>query len=111
MLSRFFMVVIVVPVAVIMIALAVANREAVPFTIDPFNPGNPSLTIQMPFFVYLFLALVLGVVVGSFVTWWKQARYRKLARQRGQEVENLKIVANRRPETAATSTGTALAKS
>ncbi len=93
MLTRFFMVVIVVPVAVILIALAVANRALVPFTMDPFNPGNPALTIQMPFFIYLFLCLLFGVVIGSFATWTRQHRYRKLARQRGQEVENLRSVA------------------
>lgn len=117
MLTRFFMVVIVVPIAVILIALAVANRAFVPFTMDPFNPGNPALTIQMPFFIYLFLAAIIGVVIGSFATWLAQHRYRKLARQRGLEVDNLRVVANRANEVPAThgpavspSTGTALAR-
>ena len=38
----------------------------------------------------LLLALALGMVVGSFATWLRQGRYRKLARQRGQEAEELR---------------------
>ena len=115
MLTRFFMVVIVVPIAVILIALAVANRALVPFTVDPFNPGNPALTIQMPFFIYLFLMLIIGALIGSFATWLAQHRYRKLARQRGLEVDNLRVVANRTNEVptapvSAPATGTALAR-
>ncbi|MBS9719164.1 LapA family protein [Tianweitania sp. BSSL-BM11] len=116
MLTRFFIVVIVVPIAVVLIALAVANRELVPFTMDPFNPGNPALTIQMPFFIYLFLTLFIGVVIGSFATWVAQHRYRKIARERTLEVENLRVVANRANEAPAATTvpapatGTALAR-
>ncbi|HEV7416907.1 LapA family protein [Tianweitania sediminis] len=98
MLTRILLVVIVVPVAVILIALAVANRAAVPFTLDPFNPGNPALTIQMPFFIYLFLALILGVLIGGFAAWLRQASYRRLARQRGQEVETLRTSEARQSE-------------
>ena len=115
MLTRFFTVVIVVPIAVILIALAVANRDLVPFTMDPFNPGNPALTIQMPFFIYLFLMLLIGVVIGSFATWLTQHRYRKLARERELEVKNLRVVAERANEVpvvpvSAPATGTALAR-
>jgi uncharacterized integral membrane protein len=116
MLTRFFLVVIVAPIAVILIALAVANRDLVPFTMDPFNPGNPALTIQMPFFIYLFLTLIIGVVIGSLATWLTQHRYRKLARQRGAEVKTLRVEADRANEVPvvpishhAPATGTALA--
>lgn len=81
MLNRLLTVVVIIPVAIVLIALAVANRTAVPFTLDPFNPGNPGLTATMPLFVLLFLALLLGVVIGSFATWLKQGRYRKAARR------------------------------
>ena len=51
MYNRFVLIVIFVPLAIILIALAVANRAPVAFTIDPFNPGNPALTLQLPLFV------------------------------------------------------------
>ena len=90
MLNRFVIVAIFVPLAIILIALAVANRGMVAFTVDPFNPGNPALTIDLPLFVLLFAAAGLGLIVGSLVTWWKQGRYRKLARQREQEIQSLR---------------------
>ena len=105
MLNRLVTVLVLVPVAIVLIALAVANRGAVPFTLDPFNPGNPVLTVQWPLFVYLFLALVTGMVLGSAATWWKQGRYRKQSRQRGREVKELRAAETSK----ATSSSTALA--
>jgi uncharacterized integral membrane protein len=90
MLNRLLLIVIVVPLAIILVALSVANREPAAFTMDPFNPGNPSLTVQTPLFVLLLLALAIGMVVGSVATWLRQGRYRKLARQRAQEAEALR---------------------
>lgn len=80
MIHRLTVIFLLVPAAIILIALAVANRTATPFTVDPFNPGNPLLTVEMPLFVWLFAALVVGVLIGSFVTWMRQGRYRRRAR-------------------------------
>ncbi|MDV6227084.1 LapA family protein [Nitratireductor aquimarinus] len=90
MANRIILVLVLVPLAVIIIALAVANRAAVPFTIDPFNPGNPALTIEWPLFVYLFAALGFGMIVGSLATWLRQGRYRRDARERKKEVDKLR---------------------
>lgn len=97
MFNRFALVLVFVPLAIILIALAVANRASVAFTVDPFNPGNPALTYTLPFFVFLFAALALGMIIGSLATWFRQGRYRKLARQRGLEAESLKQAAGTRP--------------
>jgi uncharacterized integral membrane protein len=102
MYNRFLLIVVFVPLAIILIALAVANRELVAFTLDPFNPGNPALTLALPLFVLLFLALVIGLLVGSMATWLKQGRYRRLARQREQEVRGLRdaVIRSTPPKTA-----------
>jgi len=101
MVNRFVLIVVFVPLAVILVALAVANREMVAFTVDPFNPGNPGLTVTLPLFIFLFAALALGMVVGSLATWIRQGRYRKLARQRGAEAESLRQTVAARPPTVA----------
>jgi uncharacterized integral membrane protein len=90
MLHRVVLVLVIVPLAIILIALAVANRGVTPFTIDPFNPGNPGLTVELPFFVYLFVTLILGILIGSAVTWLRQGRYRRMARERTAEVDRLR---------------------
>jgi uncharacterized integral membrane protein len=82
MLNRLVTVLVFIPLAIVLIALAVANRGPAAFTIDPFNPGNPGLTITLPLFVLLFAALALGLILGSLATWFRQGRYRKAARQR-----------------------------
>lgn len=89
MFNRIVLIVVVVPVAIVLIALAVANRAPAMFTLDPFNPGNPALTLQLPLFVMLFLALGAGLLMGSFATWWNQGRYRKEARAKSREVQSL----------------------
>ena len=90
MFNRFLTIIVFIPLAVVLIALAVANRAPAAFTLDPFNPGNPGLTISLPLFVYLFLALVLGLVIGSMVTWFRQGRYRRLARERQAELSSMR---------------------
>lgn len=85
MLSRFVTVVVFIPLAIVLIALAVANRAPVAFTIDPFNPGNPGLTASLPLFALLFIALALGLVIGSAATWLRQGRYRKAAKRKMME--------------------------
>lgn len=86
MFNRILTVVVFIPLAIILTALAVANRTPVDFTLDPFNPGNPGLTVTLPLFIYLFAALAIGLVIGSIATWFRQGRYRKLARQRQAEL-------------------------
>lgn len=100
MVNRVLLVVFLVPLAVVLVALAVANRARTAFTVDPFNPGNPGLTVQAPLFVWLFVALVLGAVIGSVITWLKQGRYRRMAHQRGIEAERLRQAAPAQPSRA-----------
>jgi uncharacterized integral membrane protein len=100
MINRFVLIAIIVPVAIVLVALAVANREPVAFTFDPFNPGNPALTVTWPLFIFLIVALALGVVIGSVTTWIKQGRYRKLARQRSLEAETLRQAQGKPASTA-----------
>jgi len=87
MINRIVIVLVLVPLAVILIALSVANREAISFTIDPFNPGNPALSYSAPLFVWLFASLILGLILA---TWYNQGKHRKLARQRKLEAELLR---------------------
>jgi uncharacterized integral membrane protein len=97
MIKRIVTIIVIVPVAIVLIALAVANRNLVPFTLDPFNPGNPGLTLSLPLFVYLFLALLIGVLIGSAATWLRQGRYRRRARRHAGEAQALREEARSKP--------------
>mgnify|MGYP001825875202 FL=1 len=78
-------IIILVPVAIILIVLSVANRNWVTLALNPFDPGDTVLSVGAPFFVFLFVALMIGMVVGSLATWFRQGRYRKKARQEAKE--------------------------
>jgi uncharacterized integral membrane protein len=90
MLNRLLIVLVLAPLAIILISFAVANREMVALTLDPFNPGNPALTYNTPLFLLIFAALTIGLIIGGVATWVGQGRYRTQARQRALEAEALK---------------------
>ncbi len=77
-----FRLVIVVPIAVLILVFAVANRHWVTVSFDPF-PGNDIAgpEIKLPLFVLMFLSGVLGVFAGGAVVWLRQGRFRRLARE------------------------------
>lgn len=58
-----------IPVAVVTAIVAVANRQVVTFTLDPFSLSHPApdVTVHMPLFVLLLLALALGALLGGTV--------------------------------------------
>ncbi|GHC79961.1 hypothetical protein GCM10010136_32730 [Limoniibacter endophyticus] len=93
MINRLVVVLIIVPMAALLIAFSVANRAPTLLTFDPFNPGNPALSIQLPLFLLLFVAFALGLLAGSMITWSRQSRYRKLARERDREAQSLRHAA------------------
>lgn len=85
MVMRFIKLVILVPVAVVLIVLSVANRHFVTLALNPFRPEDQVLSLSLPLFVLVLLALIVGVVIGSLVTWFAQGRYRKQAREEAHE--------------------------
>ncbi|MFD1198359.1 lipopolysaccharide assembly protein LapA domain-containing protein [Brucella gallinifaecis] len=87
--KRIVTIVIFVPLAIILIALSVANRQSIGLTIDPFNPGNPALTYQAPLFIWLFGALILGALIGAAVTWLAQGKHRRRNRAYKKETSQL----------------------
>lgn len=83
------------PVAIVLIVMSVANRQMVTFRLDPFNAENPALAVTLPFFVYLFAALLIGILLGGFFSWLSKGRLRRTARSE-------RIRANRLEDEAAT---------
>jgi uncharacterized integral membrane protein len=79
---------VAVPVAVLLIVFSVANRGPVTMLLDPFSRDNPAVSLTLPFFVFIFGALVLGVLLGGFLVWLSQGRYRKEAKKQALEARN-----------------------
>ena len=83
-----FRLLVVLPVAILIVLFAVANRHLVMVSFDPF-PGNdiqgPQLTA--PLFLLLFLA-------GGMTVWFRQGRFRKQARELKSEAAEARGQAN-----------------
>ncbi len=95
MLRKFYWTFIVFPLAVLLVALAVANRHSVRLVLDPFQPKDPALSIDLPFFVYLAAAVLTGLVLGGLTTWAGQGKWRKTARRQRRESSEWRSKADR----------------
>src|SRR5712675_1005249 len=78
---KFFTALVVIPLGLIFIIFAVANRHLVTVSFDPFNSVNPSVAISLPLFVVIIAVAILGVAAGGSATWFRQRRWRRAARQ------------------------------
>ena len=85
--SRF---VVLVPLAVIIIAFAVANRQVVTVSFDPFNANAPAAAVTLPLFALVILLLIIGVLIGGLAVWLRQGRWRQAARRLERELQHLR---------------------
>jgi uncharacterized integral membrane protein len=84
---------IILPIAGVLVTLAVINRGPVTLLYVPPQFGGASVT--MPAFLALFVALMVGVVIGGVASWWAQGSHRRLERVYRREAEKLKAEAER----------------
>src|SRR4029453_17884815 len=99
MLRRVIWTVVAFPIGIVLVTLAVSNGHRVRLVLDPFRPDDPVLSLVLPFYLYLFGALLIGIVIGGMATWFTQARWRRIARRRGAEAGRWEAEA-RRPSRA-----------
>lgn len=95
MLRRILWLLTAFPAAALLITLAVANRHSVRLVLDPFRPETPVLSVVLPFYGFLFGALLIGVLLGGAATWLSQARWRRTARVRAGEAKRWQAEADR----------------
>ncbi len=90
MLRRIVAVVVLVPLAIIIIAFAVANRQIVTISFDPFDPAKPMYSMATWLFLPMLAALILGVVIGGVASWSGQGRWRTTARRLDRDAAALR---------------------
>jgi uncharacterized integral membrane protein len=78
---KFFSALVAVPLGLILVVFAVANRHLVTVSFDPFNSSDPSIAVRLPLFVVIIAIAILGVIAGGVATWFRQRRWRRAARQ------------------------------
>jgi uncharacterized integral membrane protein len=90
MLRRIVTLAIVLPLAAVIIAFAVANRELVTVSFDPFTSVNPAYSATFPLFILIFILVIVGVVVGGTAAWLRQSHWRRAARKLDGEARQLR---------------------
>jgi uncharacterized integral membrane protein len=94
-LRRLISIIVALPVALLLVTLALANRHPVRLALDPFRPADPTISLVLPFYAYLLGLLLIGVVIGGVATWLTQAGWRRSARRRAAEASRWQAEAAR----------------
>lgn len=100
MLKKIIWVVFFIPVAIVLILLSIANRQVVTLALNPFEPADTLLSVSAPFFMFILIALMAGMILGSVLTWFKQGKHRSRARQVSVESDKWHTEADRQKSKA-----------
>ena len=87
---KFITIVVVAPIAIVVVLFAVANRQLVTISFDPFEAARPAFALTMPLFLLDFLLVGLGVLIGGIAVWFRQHRWRVRARRAEAEARDLR---------------------
>ena len=68
--------IITIPVTLVVVVLALANREVATLRLWPLD-----LSVEMPMFLVILLALLAGFLIGAAIMWLSGGRYRRRARK------------------------------
>jgi uncharacterized integral membrane protein len=80
---------ILVPLAVVLIAFAVANRQPVTVSFDPFSAQHPAAAVTLPLFALVIVLLIVGVVIGGSASWLRHGKWRRVASRLERELREL----------------------
>ena len=92
---KLILVLVVLPLAVVLIALAVVNRKPALLVLDPLGGTEPGLSLEAPLFLLLLGAFAFGLVVGAIATWIGQGKWRRLAREETRQARDWRRQADR----------------
>ncbi len=77
MIRRVLKSIVMIPAAAVLVALAVANRQPVTVSFDPFDPADSDLAVAVPLYLVGFALLIAGVVLGGAAAWLKRGKWHR----------------------------------
>lgn len=86
---------VVLPVAVIVVLFAVANRGLVTLSFDPISKGAPEIAVAVPLYGLLLATLATGILIGGIGAWLSGSRHRRSGRVSRREAHRLRAEADR----------------
>ena len=81
---------ILIPLAVVIVAFAIANRQIVTVSLDPFSSEHPATSLNLPLFVLVIGLLIAGVVIGGAASWLRHGQLRRTARRFERDIRELR---------------------
>jgi uncharacterized integral membrane protein len=87
---RFLTLFILLPIAIVVVVLSVANRGNVTFSLSPIGSATSGWAVTAPLYVLLFFAVLFGIVIGGIATWARQGRWRHAARAERAHADRLR---------------------
>jgi uncharacterized integral membrane protein len=96
-LRKLLFLVVGVPLGIVLVVLAVANRAPVTLILDPFatSPAAAAYSWSVPLYLVVFGTLLLGVVLGGLVSWWTTGRWRGAAKRARAQLHQLQAEVDR----------------
>lgn len=81
----------IIPVTLIGIGFALANRHLVIVDFDPFKTDEPTIVaFAAPLYLVVFSSIIFGVILGGLASWIAQGRHRRAARYARNEASRLR---------------------
>ena len=87
MIRKIVAIVVLVPLVLLIMAFAVANRAPVTVSLDPFGNQPPLYSATLPLFVIVLIVLTVGVIIGGVAAWTRQSKWRRRARGLAAELK------------------------
>jgi uncharacterized integral membrane protein len=78
---KIFTAIVLIPLGLLFVIFALANRHLVTVSFDPFNSTDPSVGVRLPLFVVIIAVAIAGVAAGGTATWLRQRHWRRAARR------------------------------
>jgi uncharacterized integral membrane protein len=91
-----------IALALVLISFAVANRQIVTVSFDPFDQANPALVVSAPLYQLIFALLLAGVLLGGCAAWLGQGKWRSRARRAEAKLARLQAQSGTQSGTAPT---------
>lgn len=87
----FFRLLFFVPLGVLGLGFALANRHPIVVAFDPFASADVNgAAITAPLYLVVFIAIIFGVVLGGVASWLAQGKHRRKSRLARAEAERLR---------------------
>lgn len=88
---KFLTMLVLVPLGIIFVVFAVANRHMTTVSFDPFNTVDPAASVTLPLFAVIIGVAIFGVIAGGVATWFGQRHWRRAARRHEAEATQARI--------------------